>query len=54
MVLISGLDYYETFIAPHLAIEFSAVIEKYGPGDTMGPVAIVFPLSGVLTVMAEP
>ncbi|MDH3703878.1 MAG: hypothetical protein OEU46_21495, partial [Alphaproteobacteria bacterium] len=31
MILIAGLDYYETLIAPHLAIEFPMVIEKYGP-----------------------
>jgi hypothetical protein len=51
IVLIAGLDYYETFIAPHLAREFPMVIEKYGAGDTMGPVAIAFPVSGALTVI---
>lgn len=51
MMLIAGLDYYEVFIAPHLAVEFPAVIERYGAGDAMGPVAIVFPVSGSLTVL---
>ena len=50
MILIAGLDYYEFLIAPHLAAEFPEVIARYGAGDAMGAVAIVFPLSGSLTV----
>ena len=51
LMLISGLDYYEVFIAPFLAIEFPEVINKHGAGDKMGPVALAFPISGLLTVM---
>ena len=50
MMLIFGLDYYEIFIAPFLARHYPQVIIDYGAGDTMGPIAIVFPLSGLLTV----
>jgi hypothetical protein len=51
MMLIFGLDYYEVFIAPFLAVNYPGVINDYGAGDTMGPVAIVFPLAGSLTVI---
>ena len=51
MMLIAGLDYYEMFIAPYLAIEFPTVIEAYGAGDAMGPVAAAVPVSGALTVL---
>ncbi len=51
LVMISGLDYYEVFIAPFLAVEFPAVIDQHGAGDAMGPVAIAFPVSGTLTVL---
>ena len=51
MVLIFGLDYYEVFIAPFLATHYPAVINDYGAGDTMGMVALVFPVSGLLTVV---
>jgi hypothetical protein len=50
MMLIAGLDYYEVLIAPRLAAEFPEVIARYGAGDAMGAVAVVFPLSGLLTV----
>ena len=51
MLLIFGLDYYEVFIAPFLAINYPAVIVDHGAGDQMGPVAIAFPLAGLLTVV---
>lgn len=51
LVLIGGLDYYEVFIAPYLATAFPQVIQTHGAGDAMGPVAIVFPLSGSVTVL---
>ena len=50
MILIAGLDYYELLIVPRLAVEFPEVVERYGAGDTMGAVAIAFPLSGLLAV----
>ncbi len=51
MMLIFGLDYYEVLIAPYLAVHYPAVIQDHGAGDAMGPVAIYFPLAGVLTVL---
>jgi hypothetical protein len=50
MMMIFGLDYYEVFIAPYLAVNYPQVIVDTGAGDTMGLVAIAFPVSGVLTV----
>ena len=50
MMMIFGLDYYEVFIAPFLAEHYPQVIVEWGAGDTMGMVAIAFPLSGTLTV----
>ena len=51
MMLIFGLDYYEVFIAPFLAVNYPEVINDHGAGDKMGPVAVAFPLSGMLTVI---
>lgn len=51
MMLIFGLDYYEMLIAPYLAVHYPEVIHVHGAGDAMGPVAIFFPLAGVLTVL---
>ena len=51
MMMIFGLDYYEIFIAPFLAENYPQVITDWGAGDTMGMVAIAFPLSGSLTVV---
>ena len=51
MMMIFGLDYYEIFIAPFLAEHYPQVIIDHGAGDTMGLVAIAFPLSGSLTVV---
>lgn len=50
MMMIFGLDYYELFIAPYLAVNYPQVIIDTGAGDTMGLVAIAFPVSGMLTV----
>ena len=50
LFLIGGLAYFEVFMAPTIAREFPALIETYGAADTMGPVAILFPVSGTLTV----
>ena len=51
MMMIFGLDYYEVLIAPFLALRYPDVIIDYGPGDTMGMVAVAFPVSGLLTVL---
>jgi hypothetical protein len=50
MMMIFGLDYYEVLIAPFLALHYPQVILDHGAGDAMGPVAIFFPLAGLLTV----
>lgn len=51
LFLIGGLDYAEIFIFPTLAIEFPAVVETYGAGDTMPSVAFAFPAAGIFTVI---
>lgn len=51
MMMIFGLDYYETLIAPFLALHYANVINDHGAGDAMGMVAVAFPLSGMLTVV---
>ncbi len=51
MMMIFGLNYYEVFIAPYLAINYPAVIHDTGAGDTMGWVALAFPVAGLLTVI---
>ncbi len=50
MMMIFGLDYYEVFIAPYLAVHYAQVIIDHGAGDAMGLVAIAFPAAGTLTV----
>ena len=50
MMMIFGLDYYEVFIAPFLAVHYPCVIIDHGAGDAMGAVAVAFPLAGLLTV----
>jgi len=51
MMMIFGLDYYEVFIAPYLAVHYPQVIHDHGAGDAMGMVAISFPTAGTLTVI---
>ena len=51
MMLIFGLDYYEVLIAPYVAVHYPQVIVDHGAGDTMGLVAVFFPLAGALTVL---
>ena len=48
MVMIFGLDYAEVFIFPTLAVEYPAVIERYGDGLMMPSLAFTFPATGVL------
>ncbi len=50
MMMIFGLNYYEVFIAPYLATHYPQVIEETGAGDTMGWIALAFPMAGLLTV----
>lgn len=51
LFLIGGLAYVETFMIPTLAAEFPAVVERYGAADTMGPIALMFPLAGAMAVL---
>jgi hypothetical protein len=51
MMMIFGLNYYEVFIAPFLALHYPDVIKDHGAGDAMGIVAVAFPVSGMLTVI---
>jgi len=51
MMMIFGLDYYELFVAPYLAVNYPQVIIDTGAGDTLGLVSIALPASGMLTVI---
>ena len=51
MMLIFGLNYYEVFIAPFLAVHYLVIITDHGAGETIGAVAIAFPAAGLLTVI---
>lgn len=48
LIGIFGLNYYEAFINPVLAIEAPAFVDTYGAGTTIGLVAILFPAAGVM------
>lgn len=48
LIFVFGLDYSEVFIFPTLAVEFPAVVTKYGDGTSMPSVAFAFPLTGLL------
>ena len=51
LIFVFGLDYSEVFIFPTLAVEFPAVVTKYGDGTSMPSVAFAFPVTGVLFVI---
>ena len=51
LIFVFGLDYSEVFIFPTLAVEFPAVVTKYGDGTSMPSVAFAFPATGVLFVL---
>jgi len=48
LILIFGVNYYETFINPVVAVEAPAFVSTYGAGLTIGMVAALFPISGGL------
>jgi hypothetical protein len=48
LILIFGLNYYETFINPVVAAEAPSFVDTYGAGLTIGTVAVLFPVSGGL------
>ncbi|MDX1548843.1 MAG: hypothetical protein R3247_17725, partial [Rhodothermales bacterium] len=50
LTLIFGLNYWEAFINPVVAVEAPVFVEAYGAGEGIGWVAAVFPASGALFV----
>jgi len=48
LILIFGLNYYETFINPVVAVVAPFFVDTYGAGLTIGIVAALFPASGGL------
>ena len=51
LIIIFGMNFYETLIAPVLAIEQAAFIDKTGAGLEIGLVALVFPLGGLMFLL---
>lgn len=47
LIFIFGLDYIETFFNPVLALEEPGWVARHGAGETVGWIAIVFPLSAL-------
>jgi len=51
LTLIFGLNFWEVFINPVVAAEAPAFVETYGAGETIGLVAVIFPITGALFVI---
>jgi len=51
LTLIFGLNYWEAFINPVVAVEAPGFVETYGAGEAIGLVAVIFPISGALFVV---
>ena len=51
LIIIFGMNYYETLIAPILAIEEPVFIDRTGAGLEIGLVALIFPLGGVFFLL---
>jgi hypothetical protein len=51
LILIFGLNYYETFVNPVVAVETPTFVDTYGAGLTIGLVAALFPATGGLFVI---
>jgi hypothetical protein len=47
LIGISGLNFFEAFINPVLAVQSADFVHQYGAGTEIGLVAFLFPLSGV-------
>jgi len=47
LIGISGLNFFEAFINPVLAVESADFVHQYGAGTEIGLVALLFPLFGV-------
>ena len=48
---ISGLNFFEAFINPVIAIEYPEFVTRYGAGTTIGYVKFLFPVFGVLFLL---
>ena len=51
LIIIFGMNYFETLIAPVLSIEQPVFIDKYGAGLNIGLVTYIFPLGGLLFLL---
>lgn len=51
LVGISGLNFFEAFINPILAIESPGFVSQYGAGTTIGYVTFLFPVFGLLFLL---
>ena len=51
LIGISGLNFFEAFINPILAIESPGFVNQYGAGSTIGYVTFLFPVFGVLFLL---
>lgn len=50
LIGIFGLNYYEAFINPVVAVDAAEFVNQYGAGTGIGHVALIFPLSGACFV----
>ena len=48
LIIIFGMNYYETLIAPVLAVDEPVFIDRTGAGLEIGLVALIFPLGGLM------
>lgn len=51
LTLIFGLNYWEALINPVVAVEAPEFVQRYGAGEGIGWVAVLFPASGALFVV---
>jgi len=51
LIIIFGMNYYETLIAPVLALEEPAFIDRTGAGLEIGLITLIFPLGGLMFLL---
>ena len=51
LILIFGLNYFETFINPAVSVEAASFAEPYGTGIPIGLMGVIFPATGGLFVI---
>ena len=51
LIGIFGLNFFEAFINPILAVESPAFVSQYGAGTTIGYVSFLFPVFGLLFLL---